>query len=140
MEWRCVNSPLKKMFKMQALVGKVMRTVLCDSKGVTTLHFLEHGQTINSDHYIVTLTELKAQPSRVRSEKKTVFLLQYDNTRLDTILKALEHVANLAWTLLSYLLYSLDLAPADFHLFRLMKNGMGCMDNIFLTTVPSQQL
>lgn len=77
MEWRCVNSPLKKMFKMQALVGKVMRTVLCDSKGVTTLHFLEHGQTINSDCNTATLTTLKDQISTSRSQKKIIFLLQH---------------------------------------------------------------
>ena len=124
MEWRCVNSPLKKMFKMQALVGKVMRTVLCDSKGVTTLHFLEHGQTINSDHYIVTLTELKAQPSRVRSEKKTVFLLQYDNTRPCTSWETMEHVASLGWTVLPHPLYGPHLASSDFHLLGPMKDGL----------------
>lgn len=66
---------------MQDSVGKVMHTVFCDSKGVTILHFLEHGQTIISDHHTVTLTELKAQPSRVRSEKTTVLVSQHGNTR-----------------------------------------------------------
>jgi hypothetical protein len=68
-----VNSPSKKKFKMLPS-GKVMCTVFWDRKGLI-LDFLETGQTINSDHYIDTLTKLRARISRVRPEKKTAFLL-----------------------------------------------------------------
>ena len=74
MEWWYVNSPSKKMFKMKPLVGKGKCTVFWDRKEVI-LDFLEPGQTISPDHYIITLTKLMAQTSKVSSEEKTTFLL-----------------------------------------------------------------
>ena len=100
MEWPHVNSPSKKKFKTLLSVGKVMGTVFWARKGVILLDFLEPGQTINSDHYIVTLTKLKARISRVRPEKRTTFLLQHDNTRPHTSLKTVEHIVKLGWTVL----------------------------------------
>jgi len=95
MEWRHVNSPSTKKFKTLPSVGKVMYTVFWDRKGAILLHFLEPGQTINSDRYIATVTQLKARISRVRPEKKTTFLLQHDNARPHTSLKTVEHIVNL---------------------------------------------
>ena len=66
-----------------------MCIVLWDRKGVILLDLLESGQTINC--YIMTLTKLKAQVSRVRPEKKTTFILQHDNARLHTSLNTVEH-------------------------------------------------
>ena len=56
MEWRHVNSPLKKKFKTLPSAGKVMCTVFWNRRGVILLDFLESGQTINSDRYIATLS------------------------------------------------------------------------------------
>ena len=117
MEWRYVNSPTKKKFKMLPSAGKVMCTVFWDKKGVILLDFLEPGQIISSDCYIATLTKLKARISRVRPEKKTTFLLQHDNARLHTSLET-------AWTVVPHPPYSPDLAPSDFHLFGQMKDGL----------------
>jgi transposase len=91
---------------------------------VILLDFLEPAQTINSDRYIVTLTKLKAQISRIRLENKTTFLLQHDNARPHTSLKTMGHVAKFGWTLLPHPPYSPDLASSDFHLFRPMKGGL----------------
>jgi len=101
-----------------------MCTVFWDGKGAILLDFLEPGQTINSDLYIVTLTKLKARISRVRPEKKTTFLLQHDNARPHTSFKTVEHTVNLGWTVLPHPLYSRDLAPSDFNLFGPMKDGL----------------
>jgi transposase-like protein len=60
MEWQHVNSPSKKKFKMLPSAGKVMCTVFWDRKGMFLPDFLEPRQTINSDHYIATLTKLNA--------------------------------------------------------------------------------
>jgi len=60
----------------------------------------------------------------VRPEKKTTFLLQYDNARPHTSLKTMEHIVRLAWTVIPHPPRSPDLAPSDFHLFRLMKDGL----------------
>ena len=50
--------------------------------------------------------------------------MQSDNARPHTGSKTVEHVANLGYTVLPYPLYSLDLAPSDFHQFGLMKRGL----------------
>jgi len=115
-EWRHVNSPSKKKFKMLPAAGKVMCTIFWDRKGVILLDYLEPGQTINCDCYIAMLTKLKAQISRVRPEKKTVFLLQHVTARPHTSLKTTEHIVNLGWTVIPHPPYSLDLTPSDFHL------------------------
>jgi histone-lysine N-methyltransferase SETMAR len=104
--------------------GKVMCIVFWDRKGVIQLEFLEPGQTINSDHYITTLTKLKARISRVRLEKKTTFLLQHDNAWPHTSLKTMGHAAEFCWTVLLHPPYSPNLAPSDFHLFGPMKDGL----------------
>ena len=75
-----VNSPLKKKFKMQLSMGKVMCTVFWDRKWMILLDSLEPRQTIKSEGYIVTLTKMQTGTSRVRPEKKTTFLLQYSNS------------------------------------------------------------
>ena len=72
----------------------------------------------------MTLTKLKAQISGVRPEKKTTFLLQHDIARPHTSLKTVEHIVNRGWTVVPHPPYSLDLAPSDFHLFGLMKDGL----------------
>ena len=123
-EWRHVNSQLKKKFKTLPSAGKVMCTVFWERKGVMLLDFLEWGQNINSDSYIAMLSKLKARISRVRPEKKTAFLLQHDNTMLHTSLKTVEHIVNYGWTVVPHPLHSLDLAPSDFHLFGPMKRGL----------------
>jgi histone-lysine N-methyltransferase SETMAR len=102
MEWRHVNSPSKKQYKMLPSVGKLMCTVFWERKGVILLGFLEPGQTVNSDYYIVTLTKLKAQISRVRPEKKTAYLLQHDNARPHTSLNTMEHIVNLSWSVVPH--------------------------------------
>jgi len=124
MEWRHVNSSSKEKFKTLLSAGKVMCTAFWGRKEVILLDFLEPGQTIKSDRYIATLTNLKARISRVRPEKKTNFLLQHDNARPHTSLKTVEHIVSLGWTVVPLPQNSPDLVPSDFHLFGPMKDGL----------------
>ena len=101
-----------------------MCVVFWDRKGVILLNFLEPGQAINSDLYVAMLTKLKAQISRVRTEKKTTFLLKCDNAMAHTDLNTVEHVACIVWTVLPHPLYSPDFVPSDFHLLGLMNDGL----------------
>jgi hypothetical protein len=93
-----------------------------DRKGVILLDFLEPRKTINSDHYIMMLTKLKARVSRVRPEKKTTFLLQNDNARLHTSLKTMGHIAKFDWSVQPHPPHSPDLVPSDFYVFGPMKH------------------
>ena len=86
--------------------------------------FWNPDQTINSDHYITVLTELKVQTSRVRPEKKTTFLLQHDYTMPRSSLKTRDYAANFGWPIYPYPLYSLTLVTSDFHLFGKMKDRL----------------
>jgi len=54
------------MFKTKPWKGKAMGAVFWDRKGVILLDFLESGQTMNFDCYIMMLTKLKVQTSRDR--------------------------------------------------------------------------
>lgn len=60
MERRHVNSSLKEKYKTWPSMGRVMRAVLWDRKGLILLDFWEPRPTVASDHYITMLTELKA--------------------------------------------------------------------------------
>jgi len=117
-----VNSPSKKNFKTLPSAGKVTCAVFWDRKGVILLDFLQPGQTINSDRYIATLTKLKARISRVRPEKKTIFLCNRITRGPHTSLKTVEHIVNLGWTVVPHPPCSPDLAPYNFHLFGPMKD------------------
>lgn len=88
------------------------------------LDFLESGQTINSDCYILMLTKLKTWIFRFRLEKKIMFGLQHNNSRSPISLNAVYNVANFDQTVLPYPLYSLDLAPFNFHLLEPMKDRL----------------
>jgi len=121
MEWQQLNSPTKKKFKTQPAVCKVMCTVFWNRKRVMLLDFLEPRWTIN--RYLVMLTKLKVLSSRARPEKIT-FLLQHGNTRPHISLETMEHIANLGWTVLLHTPYSPDLDPPDFHLLRMMIDGL----------------
>jgi hypothetical protein len=105
---------------------------------VILLDFVEPGQTINSERYIVMLTKLKAWISRVRPEKKITFLLRHRKARPLTSSKTVEHIANRGWTVVPHPLYSPDLVPSDFRLFGPMKDGLH--GKHFLATTPSYEL
>ena len=120
MEWEYVNPPFKKKFKTQPSAGEEMCSGFCYRKGVVFLDFLKPGQTINSDCYIVTLV----LTSRVRPEKKTIFLLKHNSTRLYIGLKTMEQITNADWTVLPHPPYSPDVGPSDFHLYGPMKDEL----------------
>ena len=88
--------------------------------------------TTTSQHRVSWRFELPVRP-----EKNTAFLLKHDNARLHASLKIMEHTVNLGWNILPQSLYSLVLAPSDFHLCWWK---MDCVGNIFLATMPSWQL
>jgi len=118
------TSPSKKKVKMQPSVGRVMSTVFWDRKVVILLDFLEPGQTINSDHYILMLTKPKAWTSRAGPGRRATFLSQHNEATPHISLETMEHIANLSWTVLPHTPYSSDLVPSAFCLFGPVKDGL----------------
>ena len=113
-----------KGFRSQPSESIVMCTVCWDAQSIILLDFLKPGATINSELYIKTLIKLKARIAGTRSEKKKTFFLQHDNARPHLSLKIIECVAKFGWTELAHLPYSPEIAPSDFHLFVLLKEGV----------------
>ena len=112
-EWQHVNSPLKKKFKMQPSEGIINGAVFWDKEGVILINFLKLWQS--------ALTATLQYWLSWRPEKKIIFLLQYDNTRLHSSFMTMEHTAILGWTVL---LHPPDLVPSNFLFSSLMKGGL----------------
>ena len=68
------------------------------------------------------LTMLKAQISGVKSEKKTVFLLQDNSSVFIRIWRLWSITVYLGWTVLPHPPFSTDLTSSDFHLFGPVKD------------------
>jgi hypothetical protein len=82
MEWHHPQSPRQKKFRKFPSVDKVVITVFWDCEGVILVASMSRWETVNSDAYIRTVTELWKRFKRVRLHKNpTEILLQHDNTR-----------------------------------------------------------
>jgi len=121
MECRHKESPQPKKFKTQASAGKVMLTVFWNSDLVALADFLEK-ETVNSQHYIETLTALKRRLEWIGIRNET--LLQHDNARPHTSAATRDVIQCLDFSVLPHPPYSPDLTPSDFHLFPKLKEHL----------------
>jgi len=69
--------------------------------------------------------------SRALKEKRPLYeqrydkvILQHDNARPYVAQPVKTYLKTLKWGVLSYPPYTLDIAPSDYHLFRLMAHGL----------------
>jgi histone-lysine N-methyltransferase SETMAR len=121
MEYHYKGSPVPNKFKTKASAEKVMLTVFWNSEGVVFTDFLENSATVNSECYIETLRSLKKCITRKEAEIDDL-LLQQDSARLHTRAATTDAIARLGLTVLQHPVYSLDLAPSNFHLFPKLKD------------------
>ena len=79
-----------------------------DAKEILLIDYLEQGKTITREYYASLLDRMKTAitEKRPRMAKKRC---------------CLQKLTNLRFELLPHLVYSLDPAPSDFHLFRKLK-------------------
>jgi hypothetical protein len=77
------GSPAPTQYKTKESAGKVILNVFWNSEGVVLTGFLQEGATVNSEHYIETLKNLKKTYREERSRTDDV-LLQSDNARPHT--------------------------------------------------------
>ena len=117
--------PMKKKFKGQRTLHKVMLTVFWNIEGAITLDFKSQGTTVNSANYCELLDKVKEdiRNKRIDLQSKRVIFHQ-DNARPHTANRTLEKIDTLSWELLTHPPYGPDLAPSDFHLFGPLKNHM----------------
>jgi hypothetical protein len=97
----------KKVSIKSQRAPKLMITVFWDCEGVTLLNSIPRGETINSDTYIRTLTELWKHFKRVHAlYDPTEILLEHDNAIPHTSLKIRKVITKFDWTALPYPPYS----------------------------------
>ena len=81
---------------------------------------LDGGQTVTADVDTRQLCQLAATIQEKR--RRTEVCLLHDNARPHVALATYRQLEELGWTTVPHPLYSPDLTPSDFHLFRSLKN------------------
>ena len=101
----------------------ILICVWWDQKGIIYYELLNPKETINASIYSRQLTSLSQaldikRPNGGNSKRKVILL--HDNARPHVAKVIKETIENLGWEVLSHPVYSPDLAPSDYHLFRSM--------------------
>jgi histone-lysine N-methyltransferase SETMAR len=123
MQWKHVNSPPPKKFRVQKSAGKIMATVFWDTEGIIMVDYLEKGKTVSGEYYAMLLRQLHDRLKEIRRGKLTrgVLLLQ-DNAPVHNSNVSKVAVADCGYELLPHPPYSPDLAPCDYFLFPMLKS------------------
>ena len=97
-----------------------------DWKGILCYELLPENQTINSNKYCFQLDQLKAALDKKRPElvNRKHIIFHQDNVRPYVSLMTGQKLLHLGWEVRIHLLYSPDIAPLDFHLFRSLQNSL----------------
>lgn len=105
---------------------KAMLGVCWNWKRMLYHKLLPNNQEINSNKYCSQLAELKTaieQKCPELANRKCV-MFHKDNARRHVSLITRQKALELGWHVLSHPPYSPDVAPSDFHLFRLLQNSL----------------
>lgn len=125
---RCrLGEPSTSTAKPNIHGSKVMLCIWWDQKGVVYYELLKSGQTINGEQYRQQLMDLsralkEKRPKYAKRHDKVIF--QHDNARPHVAKPVKETLEALNWDVLPHPLYSPDIAPSDYHLFRSMQNHL----------------
>ncbi|GFW05754.1 mariner Mos1 transposase [Trichonephila clavipes] len=107
--------------------SKVMLRIRWDQLGVVYYEMLIPIETITGDRYRTQLMRLSRALKDKRpqyNERHDKVILQHDNARPHVAKVVKTYLETLKWEVLPHLLYSPDLAPSDYHLFRSMAHGL----------------
>lgn len=125
MQWKHPTSPPVLKFLKTASAGKVMASVFWDSEGVLMIDYLERGTTVTGVYYAELIRKLrKTIKEKRRGKLAQGVLLHHDNAPAHTSHVAMAAIHECGFELLCHPPYSPDLAPSDFHLFRLLKDSL----------------
>ena len=59
MEWRHIDSPRPKKFRVQKSAGTVLASIFWDQDGILLIYYLPNGQTINAEYFSSLLVQVK---------------------------------------------------------------------------------
>ena len=95
-----------------------MDTVFWDACGIIYIDYLEKGQTITGEYYVLLLRRLSEEMKKKRPHLKKKKILFYQNSAWVHICAvSMPKFMDLKFELLQHLPYSPDLAPSDYKLF-----------------------
>ena len=124
--WGKWNEPPPATPKAGLHPKKVMLCIWWDWKGVLYYELLLENQTINSNKYCSQLDQLKAALDDNRPElvNRKCIIFHQDTARLQVSLMTRQKLLQFGWKVLIHPLYSPDIAPLNFHLFRFLQNSL----------------
>ncbi|UYV73896.1 hypothetical protein LAZ67_11001326 [Cordylochernes scorpioides] len=106
---------------------KLMLCIWWDQLGVIYYELLQPNETITGERYQQQLMRLNRalkikRPLYAKRHDKVIY--QHDNARPHVAKVVKETLEALQWDVLPHPLYSPDIAPSDYHMFRSMTNGL----------------
>jgi len=110
---------------VQKSTGKVLASIFWDQNGILLTDYLPKGQIINAEYYSYLLLQLKdilKEKCCGKVTKGVLFL--HDIALAQQALATQKKLAYLGFQYLDHPPYSLDLAPADYHLFPGLKKQL----------------
>ena len=124
-QWKHLNSPAPKKFKVQPSAGKIMCTIFYDAEGVIHIDYMPHKVHITGEYYADLLRRLRESIREKRRGKLSITpLLLHDNAPAHTSRVAKAALRDCGFEEMSHPPYSPDLAPCDFHLFPKLKGHL----------------
>jgi hypothetical protein len=99
--------------------------VFCNTRRVLLAHFQKRGENVNCLSYWEVLLKLRDAIHRnLPGQLRRGILLHRENAKSYTARASQERIQELQLELLEHPPYSPDLAPSNFHLFRLLKTTL----------------
>ena len=98
-----------------------------DHLGMVYYELLKPSETITGNRYQTQLMRLSRALNDERpqyQERHGKVILQHDNARPHVTRPVKAYLETLKWEVLPQPLYSPDIAPSDYHLFRSMAHGL----------------
>jgi len=110
-----------------------MLCIWWDQLGVVYYELLKPSEAITDDLYrkqLIRLSQTLKDKRPQYNEKHDKVILQHDSARPHVAKSIKTYLETLKWEVLSHPLYSSDIAPSDYHLFRSMTHDLA--DQYFL--------
>ena len=120
-----LRKPPQRCAKSGLHPRKVLLCVWWDYKGILCFELLSSGDTINSDKYCTHLEKLREALAEKRPglANKNNVIFHHDNARPHVVAKSVtKKLSEFNWEILSHPPYSPNIAPSDYHLFRVSQH------------------